>query len=148
MNIFEKHDYEALRQRLQNFDKTAERQWGCLTHEQMLAHCTKALKVATTVYKRQYFIGKLFGKMIVKNILSNRYEMKKSIKSSKKLFETHPKSFDEEKEILLKTLKAFYENGPDFYENKLHPFFGRLPLDVWNTLTYKHLNHHLRQFSS
>jgi len=82
------------------------------------------------------------------NILANKYEMKKGIKSSKKLFEDNPKSFDEEKAILLETFEDFYKKGPAFYENKLHPFFGRLTSSTWNTLTYKHLNHHLTQFSS
>ncbi|MEP6513238.1 MAG: DUF1569 domain-containing protein [Parafilimonas sp.] len=27
-----------------------------------------------------------------------------------------------------------------------HPFFGKLKAEEWRTLTYKHLDHHLRQF--
>jgi len=148
MNLFDTKDYKALKKRIESLSEGSERKWGSLTHEQVLAHCTKVLKVAITDYKWQYFLGKLFGKIVVKNILANKYEMKKGIKSSKKLFEAHPKSFDEEKAILLDTLEQFYKNGSAFYENKLHPFFGRLTADVWNTLTYKHLNHHLTQFSS
>jgi uncharacterized protein DUF1569 len=148
MDLFKKQDYEALKKRIENLSPNSERQWGSLTHAQMLAHCTKVLNVALTDYKSQYFLGKLFGKKIVSNILKNKYEMKKGIKSSKKLFEAHPKSFDEEKAILLETFKQFHKNGAAFYENKLHPFFGRLTADTWNTLTYKHLNHHLTQFSS
>jgi len=73
--------------------------------------------------------------------------MKKNIKSSKKLFETHPKSFKTEKKILIETFESFHKKGPAFFENKLHPFFGRLSSDTWNILTYKHLHHHLTQFS-
>ena len=147
MNLFDTKDYKVLKKRIESLSEDSERQWGSLTHEQMLAHCTKVLKVAVTDYKRQYFLGKLFGKTVVKNILANKYEMKKGIKSSKKLFENNPKSFDEEKRILLETFNEFHEKGPEFFENKLHPFFGRLTSDTWNTLTYKHLHHHLTQFS-
>lgn len=146
MNLFEKQDYEALKKRIENLSSNSNRQWGSLTHPQMLAHCTKVLNVALTDYKSQYFLGKLFGKKIVSNILKNKYEMKKGIKSSKKLFVEHPKSFDIEKAILLETFETFHKKGSAFYENKLHPFFGRLSSGTWNTLTYKHLNHHLTQF--
>jgi len=147
MNLFEKQNFEELKNRIEKLEKTSEKQWGMLTHEQMLAHCTKVLKVALHPYKKQYFLGKLFGKKIVNNILKNKYEMKKGIKSSKKLFETNPKSFNEEKAILLQTFQDFYNNGSAFYEHKLHPFFGELSANDWNTITYKHLNHHLTQFS-
>jgi len=147
MNLFEKQDFDTLKNRIEKLEKTSAKQWGKLTHEQMLAHCTKVLNVAINPYKKQYFLGKLFGKKIVSNILKNKYEMEKGIKSSKKLFEPNPKTFDEEKNILLKTFQDFHDNGTTFYENKLHPFFGRLTANEWNILTYKHLNHHLTQFS-
>jgi len=147
MNLFEKQDFDTLKKRIESLQKSSVRKWGALTHEEMLAHCTKVLKVALHPYKKQYFLGILFGKKIVNNILKNKYEMKKGIKSSKKLFEANPKSFDEEKIILLQTFHNFYEKGGAFYEQKLHPFFGRLTTDEWNILTYKHLNHHLTQFS-
>jgi len=66
MNLFDTKDYEALKKRIESLSADSERQWGSLSHEQMLAHCTKVLKVATTSYKKQYFLGKLFGKTIVK----------------------------------------------------------------------------------
>jgi len=148
MNIFEKHDYEALRQRLQNFDKTAKRQWGTLSHEQMLAHCTKVLEISQRDYKKQFLIGKLFGKMFLKSIMRNEDNIKKNMKSSKKLFVTNPQSFDTEKEILLALFQQFFDRGAAFYEGRLHPMFGYLTSTEWGTLAYKHLHHHLRQFSS
>ncbi len=147
MNLFEKQDFDTLKNRIESLQKSSVRKWGALTHEEMLAHCAKVLKVALHPYKKQYFLGKLFGKKIVNNILKNKYEMKKGIKSSKKLFEANPKSFSKEKAILLQTFQDFHDNDSDFYEQKLHPFFGRLTTDEWNILTYKHLNHHLTQFS-
>ncbi|PJA05945.1 MAG: hypothetical protein COX71_04075, partial [Flavobacteriales bacterium CG_4_10_14_0_2_um_filter_35_18] len=68
-------------------------------------------------------------------------------KSSKILFEEFPRSIEEEKESLTSNLKKFHEKGSAFFENKLHPFFGRLTSSEWSELTYKHLNHHLSQFS-
>jgi hypothetical protein len=42
----------------------------------------------------------------------------------------------------LERLVAQYPNGP-WPE---HPAFGRLSARAWGALTYKHFNHHLRQF--
>ncbi len=147
MNLFDKQDFEKLSNRIQTVSENSERQWGNLTHAQMLAHCRKVLEVAIQPYKRQFLIGMLFGKTVVNNILNNKDEMKKGIKSSKKLFEENPSSFEEEKLLLMQTFQQFHDKGGNFYENKLHPFFGRLTTENWSSITYKHLNHHLSQFS-
>lgn len=147
MDLFKNENDENLLTRIQNLSKNSERKWGQLSHEQMLAHCTKVLQVALNHYDKQLFIGKLFGKFVVKSILKNKNEMKRGIKSSKILFEEVPSNFDIEKEKLIKTLNQFYDKDNAFFENKLHPFFGRLTANEWSELTYKHLNHHLSQFS-
>lgn len=147
MDLFKNENCENLLLRIENLSKNSEKQWGNLSHEQMLAHCSKVLEVALKHYEKQLFIGKLFGKFAVKGILKNKTEMKRGIKSSKILFEEFPRSFEEEKERLTSNLKKFHEKGSAFFENKLHPFFGRLTSSEWSELTYKHLNHHLSQFS-
>jgi hypothetical protein len=114
----------------------------------MLAHCRIVLQVALKHYDEQFLVGKLLGKTIVQNILNDKTGMKKNIKSSKKLFEMHPKSFEEEQNLLLQVFDDFHEKGSAFFEDKLHPVFGRLTASQWYELTYKHLNHHLSQFSS
>ncbi len=146
MNLFLKQDFEILVIRIQNLKETATPEWGILKVRQMLAHCSRVLEVATTIYNKQYFMGILFGKTIVRNILKNRDGMKKNIKSAKILFVEHPKSFKDEQDYLIEMLSRFYLKGPDYFENKLHPFFGRLTAAEWQELTYKHLDHHLSQF--
>jgi hypothetical protein len=64
------------------------------------------------------------------------------------LFVENPNDFGSEKTKLLGLFSRFHNNGDSFYENKLHPFFGRLTTQQWNDLMYKHLHHHLSQFSS
>ncbi|MBP9797478.1 MAG: DUF1569 domain-containing protein, partial [Chitinophagales bacterium] len=36
--------------------------------------------------------------------------------------------------------------GPTGVTKDKHPFFGKLSPEEWDTLTVKHLDHHLRQF--
>lgn len=145
MDLFKDEDLEKVLARINILNDDSVPHWGSMSREQMLAHCTKVLEVAINPYEKQLFIGKLFGAYVIKKILKNK-EMKKGIKSSKVLFEEFPNSLKEEKERLISTFKQFHDKGPEFYENKLHPFFGRLTAKQWNELTYKHLNHHLNQF--
>ncbi|MCF6212889.1 MAG: DUF1569 domain-containing protein [Flavobacteriaceae bacterium] len=148
MNLLKDNVFNAMLARISNFEETAERQWGTLTHAQMLAHCTKVLEISQKDYKRQFLIGKLFGKYFLKSVMRNDDKIKKNIKSSKKLFVTNPQSFKEEKTILIALFQQFYDKGAAFYEGRLHPIFGVLTSAQWGTLAYKHLHHHLRQFES
>lgn len=148
MNLFEQDNFNVMFERINKFDKNTERQWGILEHAQMLAHCSKVIELALNTHKKQIFIGKLLGKYVVNKILNNKGATKRNVRSTKKLFIENPNEFEEEKVKLLELFSKFHENGATFYENKLHPFFGKLTAQQWNDLMYKHLHHHLSQFSS
>ncbi|HLP18484.1 MAG TPA: DUF1569 domain-containing protein, partial [Bacteroidota bacterium] len=49
-------------------------------------------------------------------------------------------------ERLVRLLKAFVEGGASKIEPHTHAFFGELTPGEWGIITYKHLDHHLRQF--
>lgn len=148
MNLFEQENFNAMIKRINTFDENAERQWGNLSHAQMLAHCSKVLELALNHHEKQIFIGKLLGKYVLNKIQNNKGATRRNVRSTKKLFVENPEEFGKEKIKLLELFSKFNENGPAFYENKLHPFFGKLTAQQWNDLMYKHLHHHLSQFSS
>ena len=45
-------------------------------------------------------------------------------------------------------LKKFVEKGEAGISKEVHPFFGKLTTAEWDTLQWKHLDHHLRQFGA
>ena len=49
-------------------------------------------------------------------------------------------------ELIEKVLK-FSTLGPKVIANHKHPFFGEMTNEEWDLLQWKHLNHHLNQFS-
>jgi hypothetical protein len=51
-----------------------------------------------------------------------------------------------ERERLLGLIDRFAAAGPAGCTKHPHSFFGRLTPEEWAILTYKHLDHHLRQF--
>lgn len=62
-----------------------------------------------------------------------------------KEFKVFAKDFVNEKNILLSYIDRFKE-GPQIITKEAHPFFGKMQLEEWDTLQWKHLDHHLRQF--
>ena len=53
------------------------------------------------------------------------------------------KDFEKEKKQLLDNINRFNEAN---MINEKHPVFGRLTKEQWSKATWKHLDHHLKQF--
>jgi hypothetical protein len=56
-------------------------------------------------------------------------------------------SFDEERAALLELLQRI-GTGPHEGEGPEHPLFGPLTWREWGVVTYKHADHHLKQFGA
>jgi hypothetical protein len=54
--------------------------------------------------------------------------------------------FESEKQKLTAMINKFQQGGPGKLSQDPHPFFGKLTVDEWDQLQWKHLDHHLRQF--
>ena len=58
-----------------------------------------------------------------------------------------PASFEEERAAVLELLERI-GTGPRDGAGPAHPLFGRLTWREWGVATYKHTDHHLRQFGA
>ena len=56
------------------------------------------------------------------------------------------RNFDDEKTKAIELIQKLSTVGPTGVTKDKHPFFGKLSPEEWDTLTVKHLDHHLRQF--
>lgn len=56
------------------------------------------------------------------------------------------RDFAEERDRLSRLIDKFAAGGPAGCTRNPHTFFGKMTPDQWAILTYKHLDHHLRQF--
>jgi hypothetical protein len=68
-------------------------------------------------------------------------------KGPREAFTTAPASWADDVMRLKELVARFVARGP---EGKwpAHPLFGKLSGQDWGVLSYKHFNHHLRQFSA
>jgi hypothetical protein len=122
----------------------SQRRWGKMNVSQMLAHCSNALEVNLgDKVRKQHLMGKLLGRMAKKNIVSET-PFKQGLPTDPTFIVTDHRDFEHEKKRLLALLTRFSTGQAK--DDSIHPFFGKMTSDEWNTLNYKHLDHHLRQF--
>jgi hypothetical protein len=147
-HLLEPARYQELVTRVNNLQANSPRQWGKMDPAQMLNHCNLGFDVALgrTQYKQPFF-AKIIGPLFKKNWVQGDKPFGKNAPTMPSIKQTQPvDGFDDKKQILLKNLEQFVQNGLQPLEGKVHSFFGKLTPEEWATLQYKHLDHHLRQF--
>lgn len=147
-SIFTPTDNLELQNRLQQITADSLPIWGKMNAAQMFVHCQKPFEVAEKklVLKRN-LISYLFGGMMKKKLLIKGEPFAQNLPTAKSFLVTDAVEFDLEKNCLLKKIIEYGEKGPQIINMKTHPFFGNLSPEQWGILFYKHLDHHLKQFS-
>jgi len=145
--VFDKSTREQLIERINTITENNKAQWGKMNTYQMVKHNTYwngwILGKEKHTY-RQSFMGKIFGKRVLKNVLKDDKPLDKNIPTSTqfKVKEINGDLNAEKAKWILLT-KA-YNN----YDNSkfIHDFFGKMTKEEVGILVYKHTDHHLRQF--
>jgi hypothetical protein len=143
-SILDQTTREELKSRIGSLNENSRAQWGKMTVAQMMRHCTRwdEMALGKTKYK-QSFIGKLFGKGALRDMLKD--------KPVKKNLPTVP-SFKIKEQVDAAAEKKKWLRLVDEYaqlsgEGFMHPFFGMMTKEQTGYLVYKHADHHLRQFN-
>jgi hypothetical protein len=147
-NLFDQQSVDEVLTRIDTLQPTSPRQWGKMDPAQAMAHCSRALDLASGELKLpRMFIGRLLGPL-VKPIFTNEKPFSKNGPTGKQLVVADPKDFAREQQQLKLKVRQFYEGGPAQCTQHPHPFFGPLTPQAWSRGMYKHLDHHLRQFGA
>jgi len=146
-NIFNQRDFDEVKTRIKLLTAASPRAWGKMTVEQMVVHCTVQLKMALGEID-----GRTQGPSFMRSALA-KWLIFSSI--------PWPKGAGSATEMNVE-LNQFQYNGMENSKNELlgyidkvkvvthfspHPLFGQLSQKEWGRLIYKHLDHHLKQFS-
>ena len=147
-NIFIESDYLEIRSRIEKLSDANERLWGNMNLEQMLIHCTTQLKLALGEISAEQQGPSFMRSKLGKWILFSTIPWPKNVGTPNEM-NTELSSFTftdiEDKKIILLNYLEKVKEGTQL---KKHPFFGELNRKEWGRLMYKHLDHHLKQFSS
>jgi hypothetical protein len=144
--IFDKTTRDELTNRIISLNEKNTAQWGKMNIFQMLKHCILWEEMALGKKKyKQSFLGRLFGKMALKDFIKDETPFKKNVPTVP-TFKIKEQSGDVElqkkKWVSLIDEYAHFSNV-DF----IHPFFGKMNKEQIGYLAYKHSDHHLRQFN-
>ena len=139
-------DRNAVESRIKALKADSKPQWGTMDVAQTMAHCQQPLRVAIGQLRlKRSLIGILFGGMAKKKLLADA-PWSKSMPTAPEFKVAGKKDFESERRTLLDLVRRFGEGGAASLTQQPHPFFGPLTPEQWDTLQWKHLDHHLRQF--
>lgn len=138
-------DRATILSRIDRLSADATPQWGRMSAPQMMAHITDACRMAmgelAVTPKNIPFLRMFPFKQLVLHVLP----FPKNAPTAPEIVSRTPTSFDAER----MDAKAAIERVATFREQAdyaVHPVFGQLTPAEWGVLSYRHIDHHLRQF--
>lgn len=144
-SIFDRATSDELISRINALTNASTAQWGKMNVYQMVKHCTlwEEMILGKPVYK-QAFIGRLFGKLAMKNLLKDEKPMGRNSPTIPQMVIRENGDVEAEKAKWIAFINGHANfSNPDF----VHPFFGKMTKEQIGHLAYKHADHHLRQFN-
>jgi len=145
-SLFDPQTSQEIIQRINNLTVDSPRQWGKMDVAQMLAHCAFSMETAIGEQNPpRTLLGKLVGRLM-QGELTNEKLMGKNLPTHSQYVMVDSKDFGREKIRLITFIKRFSENGESKVTKNPHPFFGNITPMQWSSGSWKHLDHHLRQF--
>jgi hypothetical protein len=145
-SVFNDKDLRQLVGRIQQLQPSMQARWGVMNAAEMLHHCTASLRVimqaeptrkSTSViqYLLRFYFMYVSSKFPANAKTPKRLDVKKTPQRIK--------DFDAEKDELISVLSLFTMQQHIY---AMHPYFGKLSRKQWGIFTWKHIDHHLRQF--
>ncbi len=137
----------ATRHRIASLTPQSKRQWGRMTPHQMLCHLSDGFRLADGS-RLPKPMDNIFSRSVVRYIaLHTSMSWPKGVKTVPEADQeqngTPPAEWQRDHAELLALFDAFAAR-----EGNRHPFFGPLTASEWNIWAYRHMDHHLRQFSA
>ena len=148
-SLFNKEHNQKIIHRINSLTPSSSAQWGKMNPAQMFKHSQVGLQGAFGEIKfKRGLIALLFGKA-AKKILTNDQPFKKNLPTDKAFIIVGQQvNFEDEKKKLIELVQRFEAKGAAGITSDPHPFFGKLTTAEWDSLQWKHLDHHLRQFGA
>jgi Protein of unknown function (DUF1569) len=147
--IFDGTTRDELINRINSLNESNTAEWGKMNLYQMLKHCTMWDEWISGKNKpgyKQTFIGRIFGKMALKDMIKDESPLKRNIPTltELKVLEKNGNTASEKKKWITLIEGYEYYSNPGF----IHSFFGKMTKEQIGYLAYKHTDHHLRQFNA
>jgi hypothetical protein len=143
-NLFDPAVKQDIINRINKLTPESKALWGKMNVGQMLAHVQIPMGVAfgTNTVKGNWLMKLILP--FFKKMLYDDKPWKHGLPTDKTFVMTgQSKDFESEKNQLLDKINRFTESN---MINEKHPVFGKLTKEQWSKATWKHIDHHLKQF--
>ncbi len=143
-NLFDPVVKQEIIDRINRLTPQTKQLWGKMNVSQMLAHLQMPIRIAYGTHRPQgSFLLRLVGPLF-KSKLWDENPYKQSLPTDPTFVMTGlDKEFEREKSALLELVNNFSNES---IAGERHPVFGKLTKENWSKATWKHLDHHLKQF--
>jgi hypothetical protein len=143
--IFAATDRDALLERLSRLTADATARWGKMTAPQMICHLSDSVRVITGEIPAEFKNGPL-ANPAVRWLLAYVVPFPKGkAETAPEMLITRPTDWQADLSIACEQLRAAAQQGPNGMWAR-HPAFGDVSGRMYGVFTYKHFDHHLRQF--
>ena len=138
--------YKNIVGRIEVVSLDSERKWGVMDHSQLLVHLADGIRLCLHGPKAPPAGPFRFGPLRYFALHVMKWPEAK-IQAPPGAFQRPPTTWEEDKATLLGLLDEYMATPPENLGTR-HPAFGKMTPKDWDVLMYRHLDHHLRQFSA
>jgi hypothetical protein len=146
-SILNEGDRQQIVKRLRSLSSSSTRQWGSMDVANMLQHLRLAALMTLGELQVASANKRVFQMFPLKHLILYVFPFPKGAPTAPKLKPSAAVSFEEERAALLDLIERI-GTGPSEGDGPAHPLFGPLTWREWGVVTYKHSDHHLRQFGA
>ncbi len=141
-NLYDADVYEEILERLAALTPDTQATWGKMDVAQMLAHCAEVQDVYNGKPLQVPFWMVVF-RPLARPLLLSEKPFKKNYQTIDQFKMVEPENFDQQRDRLTNSLRTMHALGRRELQHKL---MGRMTEAEVGWITYKHLDHHFRQF--
>ena len=144
-SILNEADCAAICRRITSVTSASAPGWGRMDATAMLAHLKLSALMALGELPVANKSKRVFQVFPVKHLILHVVPFPKSAPTAPELLVRDAATFDAIRSELVPLVKRIGAR-PREGAGPVHPLFGRLSYGEWGVATYKHSDHHLRQF--
>ena len=146
-SILNESDRAAICTRLGSLSSSSASRWGRMNVTEMLQHLRLSAQMAVGEVEVESKNKRVFQVFPLKHLILYVLPFPKGAPTAPELLPNAAASFEEERAAVLSLLERMGAGSQDG-AGPAHPLFGPMSWREWGVATYKHVDHHLKQFGA
>ena len=146
-SILNENDRVEIIRRMQSLSESSSKRWGTMDVASMLKHLRLSAEMTLGDLPVTDSKKRAFQVFPLKHLILYVLPFPKGAPTAEELKPGVAGSFEEERAAVLELLDRI-GSGPRDGVGPAHPLFGPMTWREWGVVTYKHANHHLKQFGA